>query len=169
MADPNDLKRELRRTMRAVRGQAALDPGRSAAIVDRLDAMPEVAAARTVMLFDPVPGEPDLRALGDRLRARGKAVVVPRPEPRAPHPIDAGEVDVVIVPGLAFTREGDRLGQGGGWYDRFLAGVRPDCATIGVCFDEQLVDQLPIEPHDQRMACVVTPTTNWKVDGRDEA
>jgi 5-formyltetrahydrofolate cyclo-ligase len=71
VTDPNDLKRELRRTMRAVRGRAALDPGRSAAIVDRLDAMPEVAAARTVMLFDPVPGEPDLRALGDRLRARG--------------------------------------------------------------------------------------------------
>jgi 5-formyltetrahydrofolate cyclo-ligase len=66
---------------------------------------------------------------------------------------------VVIVPGVAFTRDGDRLGQGGGWYDRFLAGVRPDCTVIGVCFDEQLVDQLPTEPHDVSLACVVTPTT----------
>jgi 5-formyltetrahydrofolate cyclo-ligase len=153
--------------MRAIRRQAALDPRRSAAIVDRLDAMPELAAAGTVMSFDPVPGEPDLRVLGDRLRARGTVVVVPDPEPRAPHPIDPTAIDVLIVPGVAFTREGDRIGQGGGWYDRFLAAVRPDCTVIGVCFDEQLVDELPTEPHDVRMEYLVTPTTIWQVADRD--
>lgn len=155
--------------MRPIRREAALDPRRSAAIVDRLDAMPQLAAARTVMLFDPVPGEPDVRALADRLRARGTVVVVPESHPSAGHPIAPTEVDVVVMPGLAFTREGLRLGQGGGWYDRFLAEVRPDCVVIGVCFDEQLVDDLPFEPHDVRATYVVTPTTNWQVDGRAEA
>ena len=52
-----------------------------------------------------------------------------------------------------------RLGQGGGWYDRFLAGVGPDCVVIGVCFDEQLVDTLPSDPHDVPVTLIVTPTT----------
>ena len=62
----------------------------------------------------------------------------------------------MIVPGLAFTRRGDRLGQGGGWYDRVLAGVRDDCVTIGVAFAPQLVDELPVEPHDRPVDLVVT-------------
>ena len=62
----------------------------------------------------------------------------------------------MIVPGLAFTSAGDRLGQGGGWYDRFLADVRPECRTIGVGFVEQIVDALPVEDHDIRLDHVVT-------------
>jgi 5-formyltetrahydrofolate cyclo-ligase len=154
----NDAKREFRRTMRMVRRQAASDPGRSAALADRLAAMPEVQRAGTVMLFDPMPGEPDLGPLAVRLRERGVTVVVPAPERMAPWPIAPGHVDVVVVPGLAFTPDGHRLGQGAGWYDRFLAEVRPNCTGIGVCFDEQLVDAVPTEPHDLRVRWVVTPT-----------
>jgi 5-formyltetrahydrofolate cyclo-ligase len=69
---------------------------------------------------------------------------------------DPTAVDVVIVPGVAFTPDGARLGQGGGWYDRFLAEVRPECTSIGVGFDPQVVDVLPTEPHDIRLDCVVT-------------
>ncbi len=64
--------------------------------------------------------------------------------------------DLVIVPGLAFTADGGRLGQGGGWYDRFLSRIRPDCTTVGVCFVEQLLDALPTEPHDIAVDHVVT-------------
>jgi 5-formyltetrahydrofolate cyclo-ligase len=81
---------------------------------------------------------------------RGKRVVVPEEQP------DPAAVDVVIVPGVAFTPDGARLGQGGGWYDRFLAGVRPDCTSIGVGFDAQVVDMLPTEPHDVALDGVVT-------------
>ena len=158
MPGTNDDKRELRRRMREVRRQAALDPRRSVAIVERLDGMPELVGARTVMLFEPVAGEPDLRPLITRLRERGVTVVMPRSEPESPWPVRPEEVDVVAVPGLAFTRDGRRLGQGGAWYDRFLAGARPDCAVIGVCFDEQLVAELPVEPHDVLVRCVVTPS-----------
>jgi 5-formyltetrahydrofolate cyclo-ligase len=144
--------------MRVVRREAAVDPGRSAAIVERLARLAELANARTVMLFEPVPGEPDLRPLAERLRARGVTVVVPSPEPGAPHPIDPSAVDVVVVPGLAFTRAGDRLGQGGGWYDRFLAGVGPATAVVGVCFDEQLVDAVPTVSRDVPVRWLVTPS-----------
>jgi 5-formyltetrahydrofolate cyclo-ligase len=60
------------------------------------------------------------------------------------------------VPGVAFTAAGHRLGQGGGWYDRFLSGLRPGVARIGVCFAECLVDELPTEAHDVIMDLVIT-------------
>lgn len=70
--------------------------------------------------------------------------------------IDPRAIDAVIVPGLAFTAQGQRLGQGGGFYDRFLPMVRDDCATIGVCFEPQLLQTLPGEQHDRRVQMVIT-------------
>jgi len=65
-------------------------------------------------------------------------------------------LDLLIVPGAAFTPEGDRLGAGAGYYDRFLAGrARP--TSIGLCFDEQMAVRLPQATHDQRVDAVVTP------------
>lgn len=63
-------------------------------------------------------------------------------------------LDLVVVPGVAFTRDGARLGRGRGYYDRYLAlpGVRAFC--VGVCFAHQLVDALPVEPHDRAMDVV---------------
>jgi 5-formyltetrahydrofolate cyclo-ligase len=77
-------------------------------------------------------------------------------------PSDAGTVethhfDVILVPGLAFDRNGARLGQGGGWYDRVLADA-PHVAAIGICFDCQMVPHIPSESHDRRVALVVTET-----------
>lgn len=119
------------------------------AALQRLDLW-ERPDLRRVMIFDAVPGEPDLSALGDWCRARGLEVVVPEENP------DAATVDLVLVPGLAFTPTGERLGQGGGWYDRFLAQVNARCVTIGVCFAVQICEELPVEPHDVSMAYVVT-------------
>ncbi len=69
---------------------------------------------------------------------------------------DPSEIDVVLVPGLAFSAEGHRLGQGGGFYDKFLPLLRPQCLTIGVCFHEQVVPHVPGEEHDLAVDCVVT-------------
>ena len=76
-------------------------------------------------------------------------------QPRA----DAAEAipDVVFVPLIGFAAAGDRLGQGGGHYDRWLA-AHPDVLAIGLAWDCQLVDALPIEPHDRKLAAIVTPT-----------
>ena len=77
------------------------------------------------------------------------------PEPGG-EAIDPQSIDAVIVPGLAFTPDGQRLGQGGGYYDQFMPLLRKDCSTIGVCFQEQLVAEVPAEAHDRRVQVVVT-------------
>ncbi len=63
-------------------------------------------------------------------------------------PISPASGDTILVPGLAFTREGLRLGRGGGYYDRFLASTAEDIFTVGVCFDFQLRASLPCDKHD---------------------
>lgn len=70
---------------------------------------------------------------------------------------------LILVPGLAFTRKGERLGQGGGFYDRFLssflsdfADKRPLITLAGLCWDIQIVDSIPIEDHDVRLDCLIT-------------
>jgi len=65
--------------------------------------------------------------------------------------------DVLFMPLVGFTAEGDRLGQGGGYYDRYLA-AHPQVAAIGMAWDIQEVPQLPLEPHDMRLSAIVTPT-----------
>lgn len=65
--------------------------------------------------------------------------------------------DVLFMPLVGFTANGDRIGQGGGFYDRWLAAHRATIA-IGMAWDVQRVDELPLEPHDQRLTAIVTPT-----------
>jgi 5-formyltetrahydrofolate cyclo-ligase len=60
------------------------------------------------------------------------------------------------------ARDGIRLGRGGGFYDRALTHVRPDAVLVAVVFDDELVDELPAEPHDQRVTVVVTPSGGWE-------
>ena len=77
-------------------------------------------------------------------------------EPQGGEACPAADIDVMVVPGMAFTRDGRRLGRGKGYYDRYLAreGFRAWC--IGVCFGCQIVDDLPCEPFDRRVDEVVT-------------
>ena len=71
-------------------------------------------------------------------------------------PISAAEPAVWIVPGLAFTKDGARLGYGGGWYDRFLAAAAPSAVSLGVAYHFQVLDSLPAEPHDVPLTAVVS-------------
>jgi len=66
------------------------------------------------------------------------------------------ELDVVMVPGVAFSRDGGRMGNGQGYYDRLLTQVRADCQLIGLCYECQLFDELIVGPHDVFMDKVVT-------------
>mgnify|MGYP006187100631 CR=1 FL=1 len=78
-------------------------------------------------------------------------------EPSHRHPIPADFIDVILVPGVGFDTSGGRLGRGGGFYDRYLETSRPP-VVIGIAFDEQILDEVPCEPHDQFMSAIVTPT-----------
>ncbi len=73
-----------------------------------------------------------------------------------------GTVDVVVVPALAVSRDGVRLGRGGGYYDRALRHARPGAVRVAVVFDDELLDDLPAEPHDERVTAVVTPSGGWQ-------
>jgi 5-formyltetrahydrofolate cyclo-ligase len=76
----------------------------------------------------------------------------------------AGEVDLVLVPGLAFDARGARLGYGRGLYDRLLARLKPDTPRVGVTIDALWVQELPSEPHDVRMTHVLTPKGLFVLD-----
>ncbi len=141
-------KTELRSHYRRLRREIDDQRNRSNAICRLLEA--HVPASGTVMVYDAVNGEVDLHRFAEHCRNLGLTVVVPEDEP------DPVAVDLVIVPGVAFTASGHRLGQGGGWYDRFLPGLRPGVQRIGVCFRECLVDEIPTEAHDITMDVVIT-------------
>lgn len=68
------------------------------------------------------------------------------------------DIDLILAPGVAFDLNGYRMGYGAGFYDKLLTIIRPDCAVIGLSFDLQVVDVLPIESHDQPMDAVLTET-----------
>jgi 5-formyltetrahydrofolate cyclo-ligase len=163
-SDPSS-KPELRRAMRSMRRSITDRAERSVLIWEHVRPLLPATGRFRLLAFESVPGEPETASFIEWCSSIGVDVAVPAagPDPALPGSSlsdpswpDPSWPDVVIVPGLAFTARGDRLGQGGGWYDRFLAGVRPGCRTIGVGFVEQIVDALPVEVHDIRLDHVVT-------------
>ncbi|MGH2676415.1 MAG: 5-formyltetrahydrofolate cyclo-ligase [Actinomycetota bacterium] len=175
-------KEALRGRMRRVR--AAIPPPErarlSAQVEEALFALPEIAAARTVLLFYSFGSEVATRGMVARAVAGGARMLLPylaggvmeatevRPgdelaptafgpkEPGRRTAIDPEEIDVVVAPGLAFDRTGRRLGYGGGHYDRYLDRLGRHARTVGIGFSAQLVDEVPAGRRDRRVELVVT-------------
>lgn len=80
--------------------------------------------------------------------------------------IDLDLIEAIIVPAMAFDEFGHRLGRGGGFYDRFLDEIPPSVPRIGVAFDEQILEHVPVESWDQRMTLVITPTRTMTMNER---
>jgi len=80
--------------------------------------------------------------------------------------IQPEQLDIVIVPGVAFSRKGGRMGNGQGYYDRLLHRVRPDCPLVALCYECQLFDNLIVGPHDVFMDKVVTEKATYEGRGR---
>jgi 5-formyltetrahydrofolate cyclo-ligase len=158
--DKQALRAEMRAVRRAIATDAADRAARSERIWSGIVAATALAPPAQVMLFEGLPTEPDTTGWFAWCRAHDVATFAPAvdgPDLRiVPGDLDPTLLDVVVVPGLAFTRDGRRLGQGGGHYDRFLPRLRPECRTVGAAFAEQLLDDLPTEPHDVRLDLVVT-------------
>lgn len=90
------------------------------------------------------------------------------PEPTQGVPTPPEKIDMVIIPLLAFDKQGQRVGYGKGFYDRLLAGCRPDCKRVGISFFEA-VDRIDdTQPHDQPLHLVITPgnTVAFQISGR---
>ena len=151
-----------------------------AALFARFLALPQVAQAETILLYHGMGTEPDTKQLLAPLWAAGKRLALPRcTGPRAIEArvitpstplhrhrygmwepgaecllVEPEELDLILVPGLAFDKQGGRLGQGGGFYDCYL----PRCTalTVALCRSCFLLEHVPREEHDCRVAGILT-------------
>ena len=80
--------------------------------------------------------------------------------------MSADQMDLVVVPGVGFGRDGARMGNGQGYYDRLLGSVRPDCPLVALCYECQLFDNLIVDAHDVFMDKVVTERAVYEGQGR---
>ena len=145
--------------------------------------LPEFQQARTVLLFVSLPDEADtLGIIADALAA-GKTVAVPKvdrkrkvmeacrlhaldrglapgvfgiPEPQATEVVEPGAIDFVLVPARGFDREGNRIGRGGGYYDRYMSHPDFHAVRCGIAFAAQVLDAIPHDAHDLPIHVLVT-------------
>ena len=187
-------KAVLRARLLAARARLSAEQRTEAAraIRDTLLSRPEVQMAGTIAAYYSVGAEPDTRGLVYALWKRGSYVVLPVlradgdldwasyegpdslvPGPRGlrepgepPRGVDAvARADAVLVPALAVDQAGNRLGRGGGSYDRALARVGPLIPLIALIYDGELVDHVPAEPHDVPVRAAVSPANGITVVG----
>jgi 5-formyltetrahydrofolate cyclo-ligase len=187
-------KAELRRValaaLRAVPADARARA--SAAVAARVWTLPEVAGARTLLLFASTPDEPDTDPIAAEAARRGITVVYPRCLPArgiALHAVsspaglrpgrygirepvadacpvaDPGSVDAALIPGLAWDRAGGRLGRGAGYYDRLLGAAGWRGFRCGLFFAAQEAARIPVDAWDVRLDAVVTEAEVARADG----
>ncbi|HND34781.1 MAG TPA: 5-formyltetrahydrofolate cyclo-ligase [Myxococcota bacterium] len=169
------MRAELRRKRAAFSEEAAHIPEVGAPLREH----PIWFGATCIAAYISMPGEPPTAGLIAAARTLHKIIVLPRivnrdhlelhrweGEPLRPGAFGIGEpaphspavapeqVDLFLVPGLAFDRSGGRLGMGKGYYDRLLAGSPG--FRVGICWEWQLLPEIPMEPHDQRMQAICT-------------
>jgi len=158
----------------------------SRVIFERLVGLPQYASARTVLCYVSFRSEVSTRGFIALMWADDKRVVVPyclarnlelfsftnfsdlapgtlgilepRPALRGQdqRKADVRELDLLVIPGLAFDRQGGRLGYGKGYFDRLLTRARPDALLAAVAFESQLFDSIPVQPYDVRVDAVIT-------------
>ena len=181
-----DQKKSLRKEMRSRREAmtAAEREQASSVIVSKLIDNPIYKNAVTVMAYASMPEEIQLNELFKNAFDNKKILAIPlivgrgtmRPVflPSMDHLVvgdfgiltvrqdsrvfvDFEDIDCIIVPGTAFDRSGNRLGLGGGYYDRFLKHA-PKAKRIALAFDFQILDEVPVEQHDTKMDLIITET-----------
>lgn len=188
MTDITDRKALLRNDLRARRRAFAAElPRAVSALVFRQPPAPVLALVppgATIGLYRADPGEAPAGSYARYFFEHGHSLALPRvtklAEPMRFHlhsdPFEESDLepgpmglrqpsgnlpevvpDVLFMPLVGFTTQGERLGQGGGFYDRWLA-AHPQTVAIGMAWDMQEVDELPIEDHDMPLSAIVTPT-----------
>lgn len=195
--NPSEAKKRLRAELRErVAAMPAVERAAAAArLRAHLSDSDPWRAAGVVLLYAADASEPDLDGLIAAGAASGKTVCVPRIDwgaksmapaavrgvedlvddrhgirvPAASCPAVAPEsVGLVVVPGVGFDRAGGRVGRGGGFYDRFLAGLEAGgpigTVVLGACFAAQVVGRVPSGAHDRRVDGLVTEAGLWMVD-----
>ena len=157
---------------------------KSLVILDKLIRLPEFKKAQTILFYASIDGEVDTFEIMKRAQTMGKAVALPMilknekvlypklikdlendlemgpyhiPQPvEKTQSLPLTELDLVLVPGLAFDKTNQRLGRGAGYYDRFLKLLPVKTPKIGLAFDFQIFDSLPFEENDFPVTSVIT-------------
>jgi 5-formyltetrahydrofolate cyclo-ligase len=175
--DKADVRKRMRELKRAVPPEEKLR--RSEAILRQLEQLPEWDAARVVLLYWSMADEVQTHDFvnrwykdtvlllpcvdGDDLVLRqytGPECLVAGEqfgigEPTGPIWTDLDAIQIIIVPGVAFDRSGNRMGRGRGFYDRMLKST-VGALKIGIAYDFQMLDEIPVEPHDVKMDRIIT-------------
>jgi len=179
-AEKHHVRTHARIARLGIAAEARLAASEAAAA--RALALPHIAGARGVLAYAATTEEIDPAPVVARLRAVGARIAYPRVcgpgeialhwaedeeltpgycgilEPADDAPVaDPADIDLVLVPGVAFDEECHRLGMGGGFYDRLLPRLHAGAVSVGLAFDEQIVERVPREEHDVRLDAVVTP------------
>ncbi len=132
-------------------------------ICERILEMSEWNEAQNVVLFSPLPSEPMIHPLKLDCEARKVTCTKIPQSPRSEADLQLPEtIDLILVPGLAFSGDCHRLGRGGGFFDRLLAGRASKAFKLGICFSFQILDVIPVEGHDIVMDAVVTDSRSIK-------
>jgi len=177
MTEKSALRKKIREKKRQFTGREL--GGLSLGIIRKLLSHPAIVNARTILMYHSLPDEVDTHAAADMLVAGGKTVLLPAVtgdgemeihlyggkrdltkgaygimEPSGEAYTYYNNIDVAVVPGMAFDTANNRLGRGKGYYDRFLVKV-PKTYKIGLCFDFQMVDEIPSDCHDIKMDEVI--------------
>jgi len=171
-------KKELRAQMKALKKQHSKEQlmEQSEKIMARLEQHPDFVKASKIMLYNALPDEVQTLAFIEKWHL-SKQIILPTVVGDDIIPVEyakdtsfvvgdfnilepqnepyRGDFELIVVPGVAFDRKGNRLGRGKGYYDRFLS-QHLDVKRIGICFDFQLVDEVPAEPFDIRMDEVIS-------------
>ena len=174
--EKKELRNRVRAKVAAMGGEAK--ERASSEIISCLREHIMVSGARVVALFSPLHDEPRIMRLVNELSLR-LSVALPRvegdvmrfycyspeslrvgafgiDEPQDTPLVEPWEIDLMVVPGVAFTNDGARMGRGKGFYDKYMSHCDFRAHKVGVCFREQLVDNIPTEPHDIRMDCIIS-------------
>ncbi|MBP9994949.1 MAG: 5-formyltetrahydrofolate cyclo-ligase [bacterium] len=171
-------KKELRVNIKALKKQHTKEQllEQSVAILSKLENDDDFKKARIVMIYSALPDEVQTQAFLEKWRYR-KKIILPTVAGDDIIPVELAEettfavgdfnilepqnepytggYDLIVVPGVAFDRNGNRIGRGRGYYDRFLC-KHLNVRRIGICFDFQLVDEVPTEPNDIKMDKVIS-------------
>jgi 5-formyltetrahydrofolate cyclo-ligase len=155
-------KAALRETMKQrLRAMNAEDrQSLSDEICENILQMTQWQEAQNVVLFLPLPSEPIITPLKLDCDVRKvPEVIIPQSPKNGLHLPD--QIDLVLVPGLAFSKERHRLGRGGGFFDRMLSDRAKNAFKLAICFSFQVVDAIPVEEHDVKVDAVVTEQGVW--------
>lgn len=199
LTEMQQRKKDLRERAHAARNAQENKDGLSQIIVDRFMGLPEYARARTVMFYIDVRSEVRTRQHFPAALASGKKIVIPYCvdgllelfhlesmdelstgmykilEPRedlrsvASKRVSVEELDLIMVPGVAFDRRGARSGHGKGYYDKLLEHARLDAPLVALAFECQMFEEVPVASHDIFMDKVITEAAVYPGRGRGQA